>query len=77
MPQKVYSLDLTYPYHTYSFFIFNIIASNLVKAYCEIDSVLVIYLAPDFSMDLFSVSQLKIFMRNTENSLELKSVIRN
>ena len=52
-------------------------ASNLVKAYCEIDSVLVIYLAPDFSMDLFSVSQLKIFMRNTENSLELKSVIRN
>jgi hypothetical protein len=52
-------------------------ASNLVKAYCEIDSVLVIYLAPDFSMDLFSVSQPKIFMRNTENSLELKSVIRN
>jgi hypothetical protein len=53
------------------------LASNLVKAYCEIDSVLVIYLAPDFSMDLFSVSQPKIFMRNTENSLELKSVIRN
>jgi len=33
------------------------VARNLVKAHCEMDSVLVIYLAPDFSMDFFSVSQ--------------------